>query len=90
MKTPTLPTIHLNGTSDVMLLEHYIRARSALIDARDAIASIEFHARDYYPQGSGAWLIAMRERKEVFDKINEVDRYLDAHIEHIANLTLIR
>lgn len=90
MKTPTLPTIHLNGTSDLMLLEHYLRARTALLDAREAIASIEFHSRDYYPQGPGAWVAASQERREIFDKINEVDRYLDAHIEYIWNLTLIR
>jgi hypothetical protein len=50
----TLPVIHLNGTSPKDLLEGYRNACAAVRDAMDAIAKIEFNARDYYPV-EGSW-----------------------------------
>ena len=49
------PTIHLNGTSPERLFEDYHKASLAVDAAIDALASIEFHSRDYYPQDNKAF-----------------------------------
>lgn len=62
----TLPTIHMNGTGAQTLVDDYLTARSALIDAETALQKVEFNARDYYTQGDTAWTKARAERMEWF------------------------
>jgi len=80
----TLPVLHLNGTGGQTLEEDYGHAWSVLHDFEDALQKVEFNRRDYYchpdPQ---AWAKACEQRREIFDKINEIRAYLDAHREHI-------
>lgn len=56
------PTIHLNGTGAKTLLDGYLEAIHQLGQALNAINNIEFNARDYYPQGPGAYTAARAER----------------------------
>lgn len=49
MNAPTMPTIHMNGTSVDDLLNDNIEARRAIEDALDRIQKMEFNGRDYYP-----------------------------------------
>jgi hypothetical protein len=58
MKTPT---IHLNGTSKQSLLEALSTALTALCVAQNAVSDCAPNARDYYPQGDGAFAQANRE-----------------------------
>lgn len=82
---PVLPMVHLNGTSLVTLLETYNDARLAVSAAIDALAAVEFHSRDYYPKGNGAWAAAVTERGEELAKLTHVLHYLNAHVDHLAN-----
>ena len=59
---PTMPCIHMNGTSPDDLLNDNIEARRAIEDALDRIQKMEFNGRDYYPvagsferRGMSAW-----------------------------------
>ena len=81
----TLPTIHLNGTSKRELLDSYLRALDALQDAVDALGKVEFNARDYCVQGSGAWSKATDERLVQFNKLYDVKDNLTEIAEHISN-----
>lgn len=83
MNAIALPTIHMNGTSKRMLLEGYDDAQFAIKNAQEVISKIEFNARDYYPQGPGAWTQAVKERTEILRKLEEARDYLLKHIEHI-------
>jgi len=67
----TLPTIHMNGTSAKMLLEGYDTAMEKLQDAMDSISKIEFNARDYYPQGPGAFEQAREERIALMQRLQQ-------------------
>ena len=57
----TFPTVHLNGTSAETLIEGYCNARTAVMAAQDALAQIEFNARDYYVKGPDAYPAARKE-----------------------------
>ena len=79
----TLPSIHLNGTGRRMLTEDYTTAYHALQTAIRAFQSIEFNARDYYPQGPDAYTKARQERLEQAAKLNEFRAYLDGIRQHL-------
>jgi hypothetical protein len=80
----TLPSIHLNGTGRRMLTEDYTAAYHALQTAFRAFQSIEFNARDYYPQGADAFARARTQRDVQLHHLAEVQRYLEAHLVHLS------
>ena len=54
------PTVHLNGTAKVDLLQQQLAVRDALAHAIAAVAHAAPHGRDYYPQGPDAYAAARR------------------------------
>lgn len=76
MTQPTfpMPRINLNGTSKKQLREEYMEAYLALQRARDALAGITIHDRDYHmidPQAGirarnrrNVWLLALASIEE--------------------------
>ena len=77
----TLPTIHLNGTGAKSLADEYHAVCRAIDRASDALASATCNARDFYPQGPGAYEQARKERREAFRKLGEVQAYAQAWME---------
>jgi len=77
-----LPTLHINGTGKIMLMNGYLEAYTALRKAEEAMCKIEFNARDYYVQGPEAWMEAVREmdaRLAAIDKVKkEIEEILNA------------
>ena len=57
------PTIHLNGTSQQELLGNVCQAGDAVADALTAMGKAYPNARDYYPQGPGAYKEALAEHE---------------------------
>lgn len=55
MAVTVTPTIHLNGTSAAELTRQVETAYTAINAAADALAQAAPNARDYYPQGAGAY-----------------------------------
>ena len=80
----TLPSIHLNGTGRKMLTEDYTAAYHALQAAIRAFQSIEFNARDYYPQGADALYQARSQRDIQLQHLSGVQHYLEAHLAHLG------
>jgi hypothetical protein len=56
-----LPTIHLNGTSAQELLDQNRAVLDAIHQLQEALSAATPNARDYYPQGAGAYTIARNE-----------------------------
>lgn len=77
MNTPTLPTIHLNGTGADSLYREYRAVRKAVSAAADALAAATFNQRDFYPQQPGAWDQARAERAEAFRLLQQVSDYAE-------------
>jgi hypothetical protein len=77
------PTIHLNGTSPERLFEGYHKAFLAVNAAIDALADIEFHARDYYPQDDKVFGLARAQRVERFTQLREIRDELGAVAEYV-------
>jgi hypothetical protein len=82
--TAPVPTIHLNGTGRAMLVADYNDAWRGLQKARETLARVEFHARDYYPQGDDAWQQARAQRDRQFDDLNRIQQELEAVLLHIS------
>jgi hypothetical protein len=57
------PTIHLNGSSGQELLDNIVDAGRAVQDALTALGKAYPNARDYYPQGNGAYRTALSEHE---------------------------
>ena len=77
------PTIHLNGTGKKMLLEGYENAYHAILEAENALGKVEFNARDYYPQGDGAWSEAIKEMDERFTSLAKIKKEIGNILESI-------
>jgi hypothetical protein len=77
----TLPTIHLNGTGAKSLADECHAVYQAIDRASDALADATCNARDFYPQGPGAYEHARKEREEAFRRLGEVQAYAQAWME---------
>jgi len=79
------PTIHMNGTSKEALLSEYKSALKQIRSAHMKFADIEFHARDYYPQGEGVFEKARQAHVETHRKFKEIEDYLLAVLTGIVS-----
>lgn len=83
--TPTLPTIHLNGTSAEALRMDYRAVRRAITAAVDALAAATCNGRDFYLQEPGNWERARAERAEAFRLLQLVSDYAERWEQHAAD-----
>ena len=74
---PTIPTLHLNGTSGTTLVEEYRDAYKAIDRAIDALAATTCNGRDFYPQGPDAYYRAREERQQALQKLREAQEYVE-------------
>ncbi len=84
MTNPTLPIIHLNGTSRQMLSDGYLNAHRKLLEAINAFSEIEFNPRDYYVDGPDRWPRAREQRRAMRGDLIRVRDYLEAHLMHLG------
>jgi hypothetical protein len=84
MTTPTLPTIHQNGTGADTLYREYQAVRRAIAAAADALAAATCNQRDFYPQDPAAWQRARAERAEAFRLLEHVSQYAEQWEAHAA------
>ncbi len=78
------PTIHLNGTSRDSLFDSYCNAASALRNALAALEDAAPNARDYYPQGEGAFISAALDHTARVDSLRRVLAEIDALVDHVG------
>lgn len=67
-----IPTLHLNGTSRELVLAQIYEAAIAVRAALVCLAGAAPNARDYYPQGAGAYARALGEHVDRADKLQSV------------------
>lgn len=82
--TTPMPTVHLGGTSHKKLTQDYEDAYYALKTFTKAFGHIEFNGRDYYQQGPEAWTAAADARIEMNEKIRDLVKYVEDHLESLA------
>lgn len=79
-----VPTVHLNGTSGADLVEGYRLAHEAASKALDALhLHAAPNARDFYPQGAGAFQFAQREHERRADALRSVMDDMQALAERV-------
>lgn len=76
------PTIHLNGSDPVRLKELYWEAQHAIGEALRKMYDASPNARDYYPQGDGAYQKARAEDEERIRAVKRAQEDLMALYEH--------
>ena len=81
---PTMPCIHMNGTSPDDLLNDNIEARRAIEDALDRIQKMEFNGRDYYPV-AGSFEQARDERMVHVHALRAASQYFLDIAEHCSD-----
>lgn len=82
--SPALPTVHLNGTGVDALFNEAVEAGEALRTAAEAVARAAPNARDYYPQGPGAFDEAQREHEARLAALARLAADYEAIAEHLA------
>jgi hypothetical protein len=85
--SPIVPTIHLNGTSGQDLKAEYYAAYEAIEAAVEALAAATLNARDYYVQSADAYYEAREQRAEAFDKLRQVQDYVEGMLVGIIDQT---
>lgn len=79
-----LPIKHLNGGNWERLSEQYLAAYRAARELQNAMAEIEFHARDYYVHREpNAFEQARKARDTHLAALRRLTQYLYAHYEHM-------
>lgn len=78
------PTVHLNGTSRSELREQLEAADDALRIAIDRLIAASPNARDYYPQGSGAFDEADDQHRNRVQRLISVREELTVLIQHVV------
>ncbi len=78
-----LPTLHLNGTSKMALAEGYLDAYRAVRAAIVALEAASPNARDYYPQGDGAFEEARREHAARLAALSAISADIQALYGHV-------
>lgn len=79
-----LPTININGTDRMDLLNQYMVVRRALARAIEALGEASPHGRDYQTQEPGALLQAQREHADRMTAIRKVLAEIETLAEHIV------
>jgi hypothetical protein len=80
--TPTLPTIHFNGSGAERLFKHANEAWFALDTVVGRVAEAAPHARDYYPQGDDAYGKASAEYRTHLAALAAARDFFTAHALH--------
>lgn len=83
-ETLCVPTLHLNGTSAVALIDQLLNAKDALEVAVGRLSEAFPNPRDYYPQGPEAFNRAREQWKARLAKIEEVQAEIAAILEAVA------
>ena len=84
MRDMKTPTVHLNGTSRDELESQLTTALDAARVLISALESAGPNARDYYPQGEGAFSVARTEHTARLNSIVRVREELYAMLESVS------
>jgi hypothetical protein len=82
----SIPTIHLNGTSGMQLLDDHLAAVEALRDAWKALAAAAPNGRDYYPQGPGAFSTAIDQHADRLSRLDKIKKEIEEIAVAISNV----
>lgn len=72
---PRIPTIHRNGTDAMALREACAEVGHAILDLARKMEAAEPNARDYYPQGEGAYEHARNEHAAQLARLDGIRIY---------------
>lgn len=81
---PTLPTIHMNGTSAEELRDGYAAACDALNTALEALQAARPNRRDYHTRAPEVWAAASKEHERRMHRLADTKHELITLHEHCA------
>lgn len=80
------PTIHINGSDKKEMVALNLNAVDKIWEAISECERCYPNARDYYPQGNGAYPQAKKEFEEQLAKLTEVRQYFYSMVEYLEDL----
>lgn len=85
MTTLAIPTVHINGTSQQMLMDQLGNAIDAVHEAGRKLAAACPNGRDYYVQGGDAIKAALDQHEARMAKLKSIATDLESIMEAVAD-----
>ena len=81
----TTPVLNLNGSDGKDLLDQLCTAWDQLQKAREAIASVTVHGRDFQTHPNGTWLRAHSEKLEALHQLDDANEWVEANLNSVRD-----
>lgn len=89
-KTLHAPLVHLNGTGRQSLIDEVRDAVNALHAARDAVATMTVHGRDFYPVGMEHFDAYRSQHRDRLARLEDVQEELEAIWHYLNDAVQVR
>lgn len=84
-KTYNTPVLNLNGSNGYALHDQLITAWDQLQKAREAIANVTVHGRDFQTQPHGSWHKAYAEKSLVLRQLDDANEWVEANLNSVRD-----
>jgi len=84
------PVLNLNGSNGKDLYSELCTARDQLQKAREAIASVTVHGRDFQTQPHGTWLRAHSEKSAALHQLDDANEWIEANLNSVYDQLIVR
>ena len=81
----TTPVLNFNGSNWEDLYDQWCTAWYQLQKARDAIASVTVHGRDFQTQPRGTWLRAHSEKIAALLDLDDANEWVEANLNSVRD-----
>ena len=84
-KTYNTPVLNLNGSNGYALHDQLLTAWNQLQKAREAIANVTVHGRDFQTQPHGTWLRAHSQKLEALLQLDDANEWVEANLNSVRD-----
>lgn len=81
----TTPVLNLNGSNGKDLYDELCTAWDQLQKAREAIASVTVHGRDFQTQPHGTWLRAHSQKNAALFHLDDANEWVEANLNSVRD-----
>ena len=81
----TTPVLNLNGSNGKDLYDELCTAWDQLQKAREAIASVTVHGRDFQTQPHGTWLTAHSQKNAALHQLDDANQWVEANLNSVRD-----
>jgi hypothetical protein len=86
----TTPVLNLNGSNGKDLYEELKTASDQLQKAREAVASVTVHGRDFQTQPDGTWIKAFSQKNAALFHLDDANEWIEANLNSVRDQLSVR